>query len=462
MRIGIVGAGLAGCECAHLLADHYGLQVDLLEMKPKAHSPAHRAPHVFAELVCSNSLKSMSLLNPSGLLKDELDSLGSLVVSLARGCSVPAGEALAVDRELFSKRITEKILTHPKINVIETTVEGTPWLQARYDIIVIATGPLTQGNLAASLQQAVGKEAGYFYDAIAPIVDGDTVDPTVAFYANRHEDGPGDYLNLPLEKDEYLSFVQGVLDGEKVPFHTFEQPKFFQACQPIEHLAASGPRTLSFGPMKPLGLTDPRTGRRPYAAVQLRREALGSSGWNMVGFQTRLTYPAQKALFRTLPGMENAEFFRMGSLHRNTYFNAPLILAEGWDLRNAPGIYLAGQILGVEGYLESAAMGVWIGHVVAMRVQSRPIPKVPPATTALGSLLAYLTKTPPKQFSPVNIHWGLVDSTGVQGATSKQMRRELLSRRAQEDFSGWLGAVGPFPAAKHLAPRQPPECQTAL
>ncbi|MCA2959909.1 MAG: methylenetetrahydrofolate--tRNA-(uracil(54)-C(5))-methyltransferase (FADH(2)-oxidizing) TrmFO [Silvanigrellales bacterium] len=498
-RVAVVGAGLAGSDCAWVLAEGYGCDVTLYEMKSKEPTPAQSEPHHFAELVCSNSLKSKSLLNPAGLLKQELEALGSLVLRAARESEVPAGESLAVDRILFSGAITKTLRGHPRISVVEEVVRDLASLEEKgFDAIVLATGPLTHDALAADIRRMTGEEALSFYDAIAPIVDGDTVDMSIAFFANRAmrskafeartgltvnfdaqtakpeiedpevapEDAApeGDYLNLPLSKEEYFRFVEDVVAGDKVPFHTFEEPRYFNGCQPIEVLAESGPRTLSFGPMKARGLVDPRTGRQPYACVQLRRESLRTQAYNMVGFQTRLTWTAQKVILRTLPGLAQAEFHRFGSMHRNTYVVSPRLLAPDFSLRARPRVFLAGQLMGVEGYLESAAMGTLVGHAVAHRLKGNAVPlDVPPADTSLGALARFVLFSEPKHFTPMNIHWGLFGDltesdtarfAGEQasllpkanpnhplrkpGKMDKSLKRLLLSRRAENDFSGWL------------------------
>jgi len=511
-RIAVVGAGLAGSECAWVLAEGYGLEVTLFEMKTKKQTPAQIAPHLFAELVCSNSLKSTSRLNPAGLLKEELTALGSLVVRAAREAQVPAGESLAVDRERFSGAITRTLRTHPRITVRDEIVTSVKALEDEgFAAIVLATGPLTDDALAEDLRARTGSESLYFYDAIAPILDGDTIDLNIAFFANRAmrskdfekrtgitsdvfapseaksvpsqppqeskestegtphdndvaaaEEEEAHYLNLPLNKEEYLRFVEEVVAGEKVPFHAFEEPRFFNGCQPIEVLAESGPRTLSFGPMKARGLTDPRTGRFPYAAVQLRRENLGHSAYNMVGFQTRLTWTAQKRILRTLPGLAEAEFHRFGSMHRNTYLVSPALLATDFSLKTAPHVFLAGQLMGVEGYLESAAMGVLVGHVIGMRLAKGESLALPPANTSLGSLARHTLFAEAKHYTPMNIHWGLFDDltpadieahvgddavladTIKRGRKmDKSVKRLLLSRRASALSATWLAQERP-------------------
>lgn len=501
MKVAIIGAGLAGSECAWILASHYKVQVTLFEMKSKNPTPAQSEPHHFAELVCSNSLKSKSRLNPAGLLKQEMKALGSLIMAQAWAAEVPAGETLAVDREKFSGGVTAVLKGHPNVTVVEAVVPSLSWVleQAAFDAVVIATGPLTADGLASDLRELTGSDSLYFYDAIAPIINGDSIDMTIAFKANRksrthayedrlklkalttsapdealanekgasnstaetgvsctaEEEEEGDYINLPLDKQEYDAFVAQVLAGDKVPFHDFEEPKFFNGCQPIEVLAESGPRTLSFGPMKPRGITDPRTGRWPHAVVQLRKEKLGDGAYNMVGFQTRLTWTAQRAIFKTLPGLADAEFFRMGSMHRNTYLVSPLILAPDHSIKAAPQVYLAGQVMGVEGYLESAAMGLFIGHVVGHKVAYGQAFEMPPAHCTLGTLTRYTLKAEAKNFSPMNVNWGLFDELterdldvyghGVELPKSRNVRkldksvkRHILANRAEKAFAQWL------------------------
>lgn len=472
-RVVVIGAGLAGSECAWILAEHYRIPVLLLEMKPSRMTPAQCMPHCFAELVCSNSLKSTSPLNPAGLLKTEISALGSLIVPSALASQVPAGEALAVDREAFSGSVTKSLRNHPLITIEDTLVTNLQSLRDNPENIkiVVATGPLTDGGLDQELAEiAQGLETPssssqnlYFYDAIAPILDGSTIDHDVAFFANRekkHERGQstedneiGDYLNIPLSKDEYLAFVEKLVSGPKVPHHNFEEPRYFNGCQPIENLAESGPLTLAHGPMKGRGLTDPKTGRWPFAAVQLRRETVGHGSFNMVGFQTRLTWTAQREIFRTLPGLANVEFHRMGSMHRNTYLCAPALLSPDFSLRKAQDVHICGQIMGVEGYLESAAMGCLLGHILGHQIQYLQNLILPPTTTSLGCLARHVIASDPKNYTPMNIHWGLFDGLGEnpvrtgqahQRKMGKTERRQLLSERATLDFASWLAPLRKF------------------
>ncbi len=495
MTIAVVGAGLAGCECAWILAEKYSQKVTLFEMKSKNPTPAQDAPHLFAELVCSNSLKSTSYLNPAGLLKIEMSALESLLIATAQKHAVPAGETLAVDRTLFSQEVTQRIRNHPNIEVVETEITSASALaaDAKWSAVVVATGPLTSQAMTEDLRNLMHLSNAFFYDAIAPVLDGETIDMNIAFWQNREtrtaayekrlkkeeRDGMssadsansadsaepsgeehGNYLNIPLNKDEYFEFVEKILAGDKVPFHEFESPTFFSGCQPIEVLAESGPRTLSFGPMKPRGLTDPRTGRMPYACIQLRRESLGGNAFNMVGFQTRLTWPAQREVFRSISALKNAEFFRMGSMHRNTYFCAPAVLSQDFSLKSNAKIFLAGQLMGVEGYIESAAIGLFAGHILGRRAkevaqsssetisQSPSETSLPPPETALGALLRYIFFAEPKHFAPMNIHWGLFDPLSDEDLAQlpenqkkrkidKSLKRDLLSRRAQKSFADW-------------------------
>lgn len=501
--IAVVGAGLAGSECAWALAEHWGLQVTLFEMKREKPTPAQHEPQHFAELVCSNSLKSKSRLNPAGVLKHEMDALGSLILPWARKAEVPAGETLAVDRAIFSGGITQALRSHPRIQVRDVEVADVDALLAQgFDAVVVATGPLTSDALSASLKRLTESESLYFYDAIAPIIDGSSIDESQGFWANRatrtqafeakeradalsagvaslseealgaapglstqadleglpplpaedcDAEAPGDYFNLPLSKDAYFAFVDALLAAPKAPFHEFEEPRYFNGCQPIERLAESGRKTLAFGPMKPRGLTDPRTGREAYACVQLRRETVGDAAFNMVGFQTRLTWGAQRELFRTLPALAEAEFFRLGSMHRNTYLVSPRILGSDYSLKARPGkVWLAGQVMGVEGYLESAAMGIFMGHLLGARFATGTALPPPPPESCLGALCRYVLACDPKHFTPMNIHWGLFDAPETESAgptpltgkkrpkPDKTARRLALAERSEARFGEWL------------------------
>jgi len=426
----VIGGGLAGCECALALA-RAGNPVTLFEMKPEKLSPAHVSPEL-AELVCSNSLRSDDPDSAIGLLKREMESLGSIVIEAARATAVPAGKALAVDRELFAAYVTKAVEGEANITVVrrEITSLDDPELAA-FDKIVVSAGPLASEELSASLAQAIGAGSLYFYDAIAPIVFAHSIDRDKVFSQSRWEEGEGDYLNCPMEKDEYTEFHQALLDGEKVQPREFEKEIHFEGCMPVEALAERGFKTLVFGPLKPVGLTDPKTGRRPYAVVQLRPENAEMTTYNLVGFQTKLKYPEQERIFRMIPGLEKAEFARLGSIHRNTYVNAPQVLTEELELKARPGVFLAGQITGVEGYVESAASGLWLGQHLAKGLTA------PPEVTALGALLAHL-KRPVKKFQPSNVNYGLTPE--LTERAKKDSRKALYAVRARKAWEEWAAS----------------------
>jgi methylenetetrahydrofolate--tRNA-(uracil-5-)-methyltransferase len=431
-RIVVVGAGLAGCEAAWQAA-RQGVPVTLYEMKPLRMSPAH-ASEGFAELVCSNSLRSAQLTHAVGLLKQEMRELGSLVMAAADETAVPAGRALAVDRTAFSARITEAIESHPGIEVRRELMERIP----DDPFVVLATGPLTAPELARDLQRLLGDEYLYFYDAISPIVYADSIDPEVAFRASRYEDGEGDYLNLPLDREAYERFVDDLLAAETVPLHAFEASLYFEGCLPVEEIARRGRDTLAFGPMRPVGLVDPRSGQRSHAVVQLRQEDKRGLLYNLVGFQTKMRLGEQKRVFRSLPGLAEAVFARYGSVHRNTFVNAPKRLAL-LEVVTRPGLFVAGQMAGVEGYVESAALGGLAGVAAAFRSRAEP-PPWPVATTAHGALLHHLERAGPQGFQPMNASFGLfppIERTGRR--EPKRERHRRMSERALRDF-------GPFAA----------------
>ena len=426
---GIIGAGLAGCEAAWQLAQA-GCDVVLYEMKPHHFSPAHHSENL-AELVCSNSFRSAEPETGIGLLKLEMAELGSLVMDVAKGTEVPAGKALAVDRDLFASEMTRRILEHPRITLVRREIEALSELDEEgYAALIVTAGPLASNALSADLARIVGREALAFYDAIAPIVLTESVDMSVAFWASRYAPEEKDYLNCPMSEEEYLAFVRELVAGEKVEPREFEKEIHFEGCLPIEVMAERGEMTLSFGPLKPVGLIDPRTGRQPYAVIQLRAENLEKTAMNMVGFQTKLKYGEQKRIFAMIPGLEHAEFLRLGSIHRNTYVLAPEVLTPALELRNRPGAYLAGQISGVEGYLESAATGLWLGLHLAGKID------LPPQETALGALLGHL-RTPAKHFQPSNVHFGLMPA--LNRKAPKKKRKELYAQRAREVWKSWIG-----------------------
>lgn len=430
MDVVVIGAGLAGCEAAWQAARR-GLDVTLVEMKPREYSPAH-ASEDFAELVCSNSLRSNQLANAVGLLKEEMRRLGSLVLEAADETAVPAGRALAVDRAAFARRVTDTLLSHPRIAVRRERVDRIPDERP----VILATGPLTASALAADLQQALGEEYLYFYDALSPIIYADSIDTGVAFRASRYERGEGDYLNLPLGRGDYDRFVDALLAAATVPLHPFEAALYFEGCLPIEEMARRGRETLAHGPMKPVGLVDPHTGRRPYAVVQLRQEDKRGLLYSLVGFQTKLRVGDQKRVFRALPGAAEAVFARFGSVHRNTYLNAPRHLGPTLELRSRPGVYVAGQIAGVEGYVESAALGLLAGVFAAFAARGEA-PPLPDATTAHGALLRYLGGADPEGFQPMNVNYGLLPPLAGDPRLRRRERHERLAERALSALSPW-------------------------
>ena len=435
-RFAVVGGGLAGCECALRLA-HAGLEVTLFEQKPAAMSAAHVSGQL-AELVCSNSLRSDETTSGIGLLKAEMRALGSEFMAAADAHRVPAGKALAVDREAFAADMTQRIEAAGNIRREQACITGLDDARLQgHEVIVLASGPMTDAALSASLAEAIGTSYCYFYDAIATIVWTHSLDMSVVFRASRYgqekgEEG-GDYLNCPFERDEYETFHQALLTAEKVQPHGFEKEKHFEGCMPIEALAQRGPRTLTFGPLKPVGFVDPRTGRRPWAVLQLRAESRNGEACNLVGCQTKLTYAEQARVFRMVPGLQQAEFARYGSMHRNTYVNAPEVLAPDLSLRVRPDVFLAGQITGVEGYVESAASGLWLALTLIAREQGTALPPLP-VECALGALLNHL-RTPVKHFQPSNAHCGRMPE--LEEKAKKKDRKALYAQRAQEAFSRW-------------------------
>lgn len=441
----IIGGGLAGCEAAWQLARR-DIPVRLYEMRPLRGTAAHHTDRL-GELVCSNSFRSASLEAAVGLLKEEMRQLSSLVMQVADRTRVPAGSALAVDRETFAVQLTAAIESHPQVTVVREELPRVP----DAGIVIVATGPLTSPALAQSLQGFLGEHYLYFHDAIAPIVTGESIDRRLAFSASRYGKGGEDYVNCPLSRTEYYAFVDAVRDAEKVPAKDFERCVYFEGCMPIEEMVRRGPDTLAFGPMRPVGLTDPRTGRRPFAVVQLRQDDREATLFNMVGFQTKMTYPEQRRVLRMIPGLQHAEFVRLGSLHRNTFINSPRLLQPTLQLRSRPQTFLAGQLIGVEGYVESAAAGLLAGLNASRLVHGQP-GVVPPASTALGSILHYVTDPSRHDFQPMNANYGLFPplSTAERGRD----KRRLLAARAAADFQDWIathGIAAP-PAAAALNP----------
>ena len=427
-HITIIGGGLAGCEAAWQAAQR-GVSVVLHEMKPVRFSPAHELPGL-AELVCSNSLRGISLDNAVGLLKEELRRCGSLTMEAAEATCVPAGGALAVDRQLFSDYVTAKIEAHPLIRIERAETTEIP----AEGVVVIASGPLTSDALATTLSGLTGDRL-YFYDAIAPIVAFDSLDMSKVFYASRYGKGDGDdYLNCPLNEDEYLRFIEALNSGEKVPARDFEMVVHFEGCMPVEELASRGVETLRFGPMKPVGLLSPHTGHEAHAVIQLRAENLEKTMYNLVGFQTKLTWPEQRRIFRMIPGLENVEFVRLGSMHRNTFINSPALLDTTQQLKSDPRIFFAGQITGVEGYVESAASGFLAGIAAVCHIQGKTI-EVPSPETALGALMHHITNADVKHFQPMNVNYGLFPV--LPGKIKKKERRQKLAERALESMDVW-------------------------
>jgi len=433
MSVAVIGGGLAGCECALALA-RFGIATTLFEMKPLTYSPAHVSP-LLAELVCSNSLRSDEPVTAVGLLKVEMAELGSAVIAAARDTQVPAGKALAVDRERFAAAMTGRIENEPRVTLVRREVMGLadPCL-AGFEVVVVAAGPLASDRMAVGLAESIGQDSLYFYDAIAPIVTTASVDMGQAFWASRWQEGEGDYCNCPLDEAEYKAFVAALLEARKVPSRAFEKELHFEGCLPIEAMAERGERTLAFGPMKPVGLTDPRTGRRPYAVVQLRPENVDRSTLNLVGFQTKLAYGEQERIFRMIPALHAAEFTRLGSIHRNTFVNAPRVLSDRLELLARPGVYLAGQITGVEGYVESAACGLWLGLQLGTRLSAgRELPQ-PPRETALGALLGHL-RSEAKHFQPSNVNFGLTPP--LEERMRKANRKLAYPERGRKAFAAW-------------------------
>lgn len=424
----VIGAGLAGCEAAWQLAQR-GVPVTLHEMKPHAFTPAHHSAG-FAELVCSNSLRSDQLTNAVGLLKEEMRQLGSLILKAADATRVPAGGALAVDREKFSDYVTQAVRSHPLIEVVLREADELPQTNA-----VIATGPLTSDKLAEKIAALPGLQTLNFYDAAAPIVSGESLDMTKVFRQGRYGRGD-DYLNCPMNREEYEAFYQALLTAEKADVHGFDGTQVFEGCMPIEVMAARGEMVMAFGPMKPVGLVDPRTGREPYAAVQLRAENSAETMYNLVGFQTRLKWGEQKRVFSMIPGLENAEFLRYGVMHRNTFLNSPALLGTDLSLKACPNVFFAGQITGFEGYMESAACGLLAARSMEARLSGRAFTP-PPADTMCGALLRYIT-TPTKDFQPMGANMGLLPAPETR-IRDKRQRYLAVAQRAVAAMERYLG-----------------------
>jgi methylenetetrahydrofolate--tRNA-(uracil-5-)-methyltransferase len=436
--IHIVGAGLAGSEAAYFLAEN-GFSVILHEMRPTVMTEAHQTDR-YAELVCSNTFKSKSAQSAPGMLKAEMSQMQSLILRSAGTSAVPGGEALSVDRDIFAETVTRALRSHSNITIVNDEVTA-PFPNS---ITLFATGPLTSDGLSHWLAKATGADDLYFYDAIAPIVDASSIDLDHAFLANRYDKGGEEaYLNCPMNEEEYGAFIQALTLAEKVPPKPFEKEKFFQGCQPIEAIAATGKDTLRFGPMKPVGLADPKTNSRPYAVVQLRPENNSKTAYNMVGFQTKLKYGEQAKVFRLIPALKNVEFLRLGSIHRNTFVCGPKVLRADLSLKGHPNVYLAGQITGVEGYLESAACGMLSAIFILQRLEKRPH-QCPPVNTALGALLRHVTGSEPKKYEPANMHFGLFDPIFFENISgnNREDTRRLMAAQANENFSKWKSHAG--------------------
>ncbi len=430
----VVGGGLAGCEAAWALAEH-GVAVTLYEMRPTRMTPAHQTDRL-AELVCSNTFKSVETTNAHGLLKAEMRRLGSLVLQTADAARVPGGAALAVDRVAFSEGVEGRITSHANITLMRREIADLP------SPGIVATGPLTSEALSGTIARRLGVAALAFFDAIAPIVSADSLDQSRLFRASRYGKGGGeDYLNAPLTPEEYEAFVAGLIGGEQYqPSHEFDRTPYFEGCLPVEEMAGRGRETLRFGPMKPVGLRDPRTGRQPYAVVQLRQEDRAGQMWNLVGFQTRLRTAEQQRVFRTIPGLAQAEFLRYGSVHRNAYINAPAALTPHLSTRDDPAVLFAGQLTGVEGYTESAATGLLAGLNLA-RLLAGEAALLPPPTTMLGALYRYLREADPAHFQPMNANFGLLEPLAVT-PRDKTKKKEALAARALADIDAFAVRLG--------------------
>ncbi len=427
----IIGAGLAGCEAAWQCARR-GIAVELCEMRPLRSTPAHQTPH-FAELVCSNSLKSNSEFTAPWLLKEEMRRADSLLMEIARGTAVPAGHALAVDRALFAAQVTEAVSHHPQITVCRGEVTA---VDETCGITIVATGPLTSDRLAAEIARLSGSQHLFFYDSISPIVDADSIDRSRVYLAARYGKGSADYINCPMSRQEYDRFYDALVCAHSVEGHDWEDLNYFESCLPIEELARRGRDTLRFGPMKPVGLVDPRTGQRPYAVVQLRQENLRADSYNLVGFQNHLRFAEQERVFRLIPGLENARFLRFGQIHRNTYINAPALLTSTLQMRSHPRVLFAGQISGVEGYVESIATGLLAGlHAAALVRGGEPV--APPRATAFGSLVNYVTQSDARNFQPANITFDLLPPLENQ-VRDRAQRHRLQCERALSALDTWL------------------------
>ncbi|WP_125703482.1 methylenetetrahydrofolate--tRNA-(uracil(54)-C(5))-methyltransferase (FADH(2)-oxidizing) TrmFO [Lacticaseibacillus daqingensis] len=430
--VNVIGAGLAGSEAAWQIANA-GVDVNLYEMRPVASTPAHHTAN-FAELVCTNSLRANSVTNAVGLLKEEMRRLNSVIMSSADATAVPAGGALAVDREPFAQLVTEKLRSHPRIHVINEELRDFP-----AGITVVATGPLTADALAERIVALNGADGLHFFDAAAPILDANSIDMDIVYKKSRYDRGEAAYLNCPMTKDEFFAFQEALVQAEVAEGHGFEKLEVFEGCMPIEVMAKRGPRTMLFGPLKPVGLADPRTGRDPYAVVQLRQDNAAASLYNIVGFQTHLKWGEQKRVFRMIPGLQNAEIVRYGVMHRNTYMNSPKVLHDTYESKLREGLFFAGQMTGVEGYVESAGSGLIAGQNAARRALGQPLLTFPD-TTALGSMAHYITHTSDKHFQPMNANFGIMPALATR-IRDKRERNQALADRALADLANFHATV---------------------
>ncbi|WP_064093722.1 FADH(2)-oxidizing methylenetetrahydrofolate--tRNA-(uracil(54)-C(5))-methyltransferase TrmFO [Rossellomorea aquimaris] len=430
--VNVIGAGLAGSEAAWQIAKR-GIKVNLFEMRPVRQTPAHHTDK-FAELVCSNSLRANTLTNAVGVLKEEMRHLDSVIISAADVCAVPAGGALAVDRHEFAAHVTEKVKNHPNVTVYHEEVTEIP-----EGITIIATGPLTSEGLSEKIRKLTGEEHLYFYDAAAPIIEKDSIDMDKVYLKSRYDKGEAAYLNCPMNEEEFNTFYEALISAETVPLKEFEKEIFFEGCMPIEVMAARGKKTMLFGPLKPVGLEDPKTGKRPYAVVQLRQDDAAGTLYNIVGFQTHLKWGPQKEVLRLIPGLENADIVRYGVMHRNTFINSPNALKDTYQLKDHDHIFFAGQMTGVEGYVESAASGL-IAGINAAKLAQNEIPVVFPHETAIGSMARYITTANKKNFQPMNANFGLFPDLPVR-LKGKKERNEEHANRALETIQNFVKKV---------------------
>lgn len=431
-KVIVIGGGIAGSEASYQLARH-GVEVELFEMRPVKGTEAHQTAN-FSELVCSNSFGSDSPGSASRILKDEISTMGSLTLEMAREHSVPAGASLAVDREKFSAAITERLEKEANIKIRREEIQEIP----KDEVVIVASGPLTSANLSGSISSLLGEKSLYFYDAISPIISTDSLDLDQLFFANRYDKGETpDFLNIPLNKEQYETLIHDLLTGEVVLPHDFEEERYFEGCMPIEALASRGPKTLAFGPMKPVGLRDPKTGKQPYAVIQLRAENRFRTAYNIVGFQTKLRYREQERIFRKLPGLAAAEFLRLGSMHRNTFIDSPTHLLPTLQLRNNLKVFVAGQLTGTEGYLESSAGGLLAGINAARFIQGKN-PLVLPITTMLGALIGAITTQRSRRFQPMNVNMGLLPPMEDLKTKDKKAKYAFYADRSKRVLNDWV------------------------